>query len=424
MAAKTFQLKNPAARSALIAAAVVTVIAVFFCARWFFANTIATRSVYKEIAEISVLLGPSDPQTHFAHAVLLEKTFFPEDLPRSLSEFERAVALSPADFNLWLELGRARARSGDDAGAETALRRAQELAPNYARVAWALGNFLLRQEKNSEAFGLIRRASDADPQYSNPAITNAWQVFDGDYARIRELAGESRNLRASLAAYLARQKRFEEAVEVWNSLPESDRQNDLKANGDEIYREMLAAKRFRDAVGMSNRRFTTGTLFNGDFEIPFTLQSPTVFEWQIADGAEPQIAVDSSQKHDGNLSLILVFNSSDGTGFRGVTQTVATEPGRGYVLRGFYRSDAKAATTLKWTVSNAANGAPIAETAQIDARAEWKEFSVAFKAPADTDAVVISLKRGNCASSICPITGKIWFDGLQVAEASKRNDSK
>ncbi len=416
MPTKILKLKSQTARGVALAAALVAVVFAFSAARWLFANTIATRSQYKEIAEFAAALGPSDPQTHLTFAVLLEKTFFPEDLPQSLTEFETAVALSPFDFNLWLELGRARDRAGDAAGAEKALRRALQLAPNYARVAWTLGNFLLRQERTDEAFELIRRACDSDAQYANPAVASAWQVFGGDIGKLRELAGGSRNLRASLASYLAREKRFDESVEIWRTLSEEDRNVDLKANGDEIRREMLAANRYRDAAGMSAGQFRSGVLHNGDFEGPFTLQSPSIFEWRIGDGSEPQVAVDPAQKHDGNLSLVLVFNSSDGASFRGLSQTVALEPGRAYQLKGYYRSDLKASATVKWSISTAADGKVVGESSAIDPKADWTEFSVLFTVPTATDGVIIGLQRSTCTSPICPITGKVWFDSMKITE--------
>jgi hypothetical protein len=413
------KLSGTAARGLLIAAAVCIALASLTSARWLIANTIASRAVYKEIAELGTILGPSDPQTHLVNAALLEKTFFPEDLTRSIGEYERAVALSPADYVLWLELGRARARVGDSPGAETALRRSLELAPNYSSVNWTLGNFLLRQNKTAEAFDRIRRAADSDRQYANPAITNAWQVFDGDLQRVRELAGDSRDLRVSLATLLASEKRFVEALEIWNSLPEADRVGELKSNGDAIFREMLAAKHYRDAVSMSGGRFVAGTLSNGGFESPISIQSPSEFEWRIAAGSDSQIAVDSGQKREGGVSLVMLFNSSDGKSVSGISQTVAVEPGKSYVLRGFYHSDLKATTTLKWVVSNAVDGKSLGETTPLEARVEWKEFSLPFSVPVSADGVVVGLNRADCRSTICPISGRVWFDALSISEAGK-----
>src|SRR5215203_6481429 len=185
MAVKSIKLNTTAVRVMVPVLAVLCVVVAYLFAKWFFANTIAARSIYKEIAEFSVGLAPNDPQTHFASAVLHEKTFVPGDLPKSLAEFEQATALSPYDFRHWFELGRARERSGDTEDAEKAFRRALELAPNYSQVQWGLGNFLLRQGKEAEAFTQIRKAAESDKTFASPAIASAWQLFQGDTARMK-----------------------------------------------------------------------------------------------------------------------------------------------------------------------------------------------------------------------------------------------
>ena len=184
----------------------------------------------------------------FCFRLLHEKTFLPDDLPRSLAEYEEAVALSPYDYRFWFELGKARERNGDALRAEAALRKALALAPNYSQVQWALGNFLLREGKSEEAFVEIRKAAEGDKNFANPAITGAWQLFQGDTAQIKKYAGDSDNLKAALAALLAKEKHFDEALEVWESLPEAVRKSEFRSNGEEIYQKMIEAKKFRAAL--------------------------------------------------------------------------------------------------------------------------------------------------------------------------------
>lgn len=409
----SIQLTTSGRRAAAYSAAVLAIVVGLAVAASQFADTIASRAAYKEIAAFAVRIAPSNPRTHSAHARLLEKTFYPEDLPRSLEEYEAAVALSPHDFQLWLDLGRARSRSGDDPGAETALRKARELAPNYAQASWALGNFLLRQGKEDEAFGLIRLASDADPTLANPAIANAWQVYEGGAATVRKIAGDSPNLRAALAAFLAREGRFDDSVGVWSSLSESQRAVEFKAQGDEILREMLNAKRFRDAAGISGGRFQIGKADNGGFENPVSLQSPSVFEWKLPNGTSPQVAFDEAQKHSGSRSLVLVFAEDSGPSGAIVGQTVAVEPNRHYSVRGFYRSDLKAAATLRWDVVGA-DSKVIASTPSLEAKTDWTEFRISFTVPDGTDGVTLNLVRADCKTAICPISGRVWLDDIDL----------
>jgi tetratricopeptide (TPR) repeat protein len=422
MSAKSIKLNTTASRIAVWVLAVVCVGSAYVFTKWFLANTIAARAGQKEIADFAVGLAPRDPQTHYAAAVLHEKTFLPDDLPKSLAEFEQAVALSPNDFRLWLELGRARERSGDGEGAAKALRKALELAPNYSQVQWTLGNFLLRQGNEAESFALIRKAAESDKNFASPAITSAWQLFQGDVGRMKAYAGDSVNLRAAFALLLARENRFNESAEVWSSLPETARKVDFKANGDEIYQKMIESRKYREAIQVfsdlaesDEKRFVLGKITNGGFEAIINAQNPAVFEWKIGEGVEPQIFVDKAQKHGGEISLVMVLNNRDGKAFRDISQSVAVEANRKYVFETFYKSDLKAANTFKWEIVDAAdNNKILASTEAVAPVADWTSLKTEFVAPEGTEGITIRLARVPCGTTLCPITGKLWFDDFNL----------
>ncbi len=396
--------------------------AIVFFAKWCFANAIATRAPSREVAELSIDLAPNDPQTHYALAVLNEKTFLSEDLPKSLREFEQAVALSPNDFRLWLVYGKERERSGDGAGAELALRKALEFAPNYAQVQWTLGNVLLRRGKIREAFSEIHRAAESDVNYRIPAIAAAWQIFDGSLANVKQNIGDSANLNSALMMFLAKQKRFAEAVEIWDALPAEEKKTTLKTEGEALFGELIAAKQYRTALEIQAsiddeseaKNFALGKIFNGGFEAEVKREKATVFDWQIADGGQPQVGFDDNQKVGGTRSLVIIFNSTDGKDFRRISQIIAVEAVRKYGFSLFYKSDLKTSATLRWEIVDDSNGKVLATTNPISANADWTHLKTEFVTAADTEAVTVRLVRENCKSIICPIAGKVWFDDFSV----------
>jgi tetratricopeptide (TPR) repeat protein len=423
----SIKLDTSARRAAILSvAAILCLTLTYFSAKWFFANTIASRAAIKQVADFAVGLAPADPQTHLASAVLHEKSFLPEDLPKSLAEYERAAALSPSDFRLWYELGKARERAGDARGAEFALRRALELAPNYSHVQWALGNFLLRQGKSEEAFTEIRKAAGGDKNYANPAVASAWQIYEGDLAELKRYVGDSAHLKAALAALLAREKRYDEALEIWNGLPETEKKTAFKASGEEIYQKMIEAKKYRDALQIysqisesSEKTYALGRIANGGFESDVNLENPGVFEWQIAGGVEPQIGIDNTQKHGGNLSLAFIFKTADGKGFRSVQQTAAVEAGKKYTFEVFYKADLKAPATLRWEIADAGDGKILASTDALSANADWTALKTDFLTGATTEAVNVRLARADCNSTLCPISGRVWFDDFSLSAAGQ-----
>lgn len=110
-------------------------------------------------ASVAVNWTPSDPEAHYARsAVFSEKG----DHARSIQELERAVALRPRDYFLWLRLGRDRDKAGNKQGALAAFRQAVLLAPNYIQPRRRLYNLLLEMGQRDEAIAELGRGTSAN----------------------------------------------------------------------------------------------------------------------------------------------------------------------------------------------------------------------------------------------------------------------
>jgi len=421
---KTIKLETTGIRLYLIIAGFVLLISFLFFAKWCFANAIALRAPAIEVAELAIAMAPNDPQTHYASAVLHEKTFLAGDLPESLAEFERATSLAPNDYRLWLAFGKALERDGNTAGAELALRRAQTLAPHYAQVRWTLGNILLRRGKTEEAFDEIRRAAESNADFRMPTITTAWQIFDGNMADIKRFIGDSSNLSAELALFLAEQKQFEQAIAVWQILPSAEKKTIYKTAGEQLFGKLIAAKKYHYALAVQQdfqdraeaERIAIGNIYNGGFETDIERGQLNIFDWQISDGAQPQIGPNTEDKHGGNRSIFIIYNSTDGKDFRSFSQLIAVEPAKKYVFGGFYKSNLKTAATLLWEISDATDGKILAASKPIAANAVWTDFKMEFVVPENTEGVMLRLAREPCKSIVCPITGYVWFDDFSFSQ--------
>lgn len=422
MAVKSINLDNTLARGGLlIVGGLLCALGVYFAAKWCIGSTLAVQTGAREIAELAADLSPDDPKPHYALAALYEKTFLPGDFEKSLEKYERAVSLAPNDFRLWFDLARARDREDDAKGAEKAYRKAAELAPNYSRVHWALGNFLLRQGNTEEAFREIRKAVENDAKFANPAVNVAWQYYGGDVQLISQKIGDSIPIKSALSAFLASQQRFDEAFMLWNALSPEEKKTTFKAEGTALLQHLLGAKKYRDALSVQSQinqiegeKFEVGKIFNSGFETDVKTTGASPFEWSIAEGLQPQIGYDGAQKHGGNRSLVIVFNSLNGQDFRAIQQIVAVEGGRRYVFETFARADLKTQATVKWEIADAASGQILASTSAVPANTEWTALTAEFNTPPGTQGVIIRLARAACPGIVCPITGKIWFDDFNL----------
>lgn len=400
------------------------VVAVYFVVKWATANVLATTTVYADVAEYAAELAPNDARTHYTVAVLRERSFIAGDLPKALAEYEKAVSCSPNDWRLWFDLGKARIRTGDDEGAEKALRKALELAPNYSALHWSLGNLLLRGGNTEEAFVEIRKAVENDSQYANPAVTTVWQFFDGDVSLISQKIGDSPQIKSALAVFLAKQNRFDEAFKLWNELPGSDKTTVYKENGENLLQALLNAKRFRDALSLRTQidssnaeKFKIGQISNGGFEAAVSATGADIFDWKIDDGIQPQIGFDDQQKHGDNRSLVIVFNSPGGKDFRNVQQMIAVESSQKYKLEIFTRSDLKSSATVAWEIIDAADNKVLASTAAVSNNSEWTPLSAEFTTAPTTQAVILRLAQATCPTTLCPISGKVWFDDFSLRKS-------
>ncbi|MEO6654905.1 MAG: tetratricopeptide repeat protein [Pyrinomonadaceae bacterium] len=426
MSLKILKFEPKRARVFLIIVALICIVATWFIIKWNFANAVSSRidvtlPESKLVVDWLTGVAPSDPQTHYTSALLLEKTFDSNDLARSLREYELTTALSPHNYVMWLNLGKARSQNGDPDGAAVAYQRALELAPNYAAVQWVYGNSLLRQGEMDEGFALIARSAASSADFSRTAVATALQIFDGDLIQVRRVLGDNDVTNAALVTALPGSQRFNEAVEAWSKLGAEDKTDKFSKLGETLAGQLAEAKKYQlaarlaaDSRGGEAEKPVVGQVSNGGFENGVKLRNAGLFEWHIAEGGEPQIGLSEAQKRSGNYALFMLFNSFDSASFRVVSQTVAVDPGAEYEFEVFYRSDLKTSAVLKWEIADAATTAPIASTPPMATAGDWTSLKVKFIVPRGGDGVLIRLVREGCTGVTCPMTGKAVFDDFSL----------
>jgi hypothetical protein len=415
-----------AANIVLVAMAVACVVAAWFFSKWNFANTIAARMDISEpgadrLSDWLIQAAPGDPQTHLTAALIHGRTLDPMGLARSLEEYEASAAMSPNDYFRWLDLGRARGLSGDADGARDAYARAMELAPNYSAVQWAYGNALIRAGSLDEGFSLLSKAARSNVDYAGSAVATALQVYDGDVVAVRRVLGDVAGTNAALAATMASQNRFDEAVETWMSIPASVRVEKFKPLALSLIDRMIIAKVFRPAALIAadlqpheGEKPVIGQVGNGSFESGIKLRNAGLFEWRIAEGGQPQIGLVEGQAHGGRYSLFVLFNTFATADFRDISQTVAVEPAAEYELEMFFKSDLKTPAALKWQIVDATTMQPITSTPYLVPAPDWTALSARFTIPAGSDGVVIRLIRDGCTGPACQMNGKLSFDDISL----------
>jgi hypothetical protein len=406
-------------RAVLLAPLALVCLGVWVALRWFVGDTMASYPSNMEVARLAARLAPDDPQAHYTVGVFARNEFTPDGLQETVREFERATALSPRDYRLWMDLGRAREQAGDAAGGERALRRALALAPNYVMPRWYLGNLLLRDGREAEAVTELRAAAESDRELRGQIFASVWSIYGGDVDRVTASVAETPEVRAELVEYLVKQKRVDDALRLWSSLSPQDRKKQHGA-GDALAHGLLDGGHFGAALGVydeAGSHATVGQVTNGGFEEEIAAPGKDQFGWSAPPVPQAQIAIDPRVVHGGARSLRITFNAPSSIAFSNVSQLVVVEPGARYRLDFFVRTDSlKTASTLVVdVVSGAAGGKLLASSAPAPTgTTDWQQVAVEFAAPTDTDGIVVRLRRVPCPEEACPIFGKIWYDDFNL----------
>ena len=421
----TISFKAPATRWLLLLPALLAILGAWFVVRWYVGNTVAEYAPSAEeggieMARMATRWAPGDPLTHWRLASFEEKVFSADNLADAAREYQMAVALSPNDYRYWMELGRALEANGDSESAEKALRRAVELAPAYSHPRWSLGNLLLREGKVDESFQQLGRAAEADDEIRPHVFGLAFRVLGGDLDVIAKIACPTALGRAQFAIFLARLRRFDDAVRMWSTISPADRQ-EQKARGEELRQVLTEAKQFRASVALMREIDpnaslpSPGQFSNGGFESDLAPTSATGFDWIFSSRPPVQISIDS-RAHTGHGSLRIIFKEPRSLDLIPLLQTVLVEPDTQYRVECYVRTeDLNSVSTPVVVISDTIGSATLGASPPLPTgTSDWQRITFDIKTKPNSDGVIIRFFRPPCEEKICPIFGTVWYDDFNL----------
>lgn len=379
---------------------------------------VATRTL--EIAQKATQLTPKDAQAHFAEAAVLSSLNRPAE---SIVALERTVALRPADYSLWLQLGLLRDQLGETDTALAAFNEAVSLAPFYAKPRWLRGNFLLRAGQYDSAFKDLSQAAKSNPDLLPGLIDLAWNLSKADPNLTEQWAQiNTDQRRISFAGFLARQGRPKDSLAQLRSvglISEDVRRQlteELITNG--AFEEAFEISKVAQDNPARNER-STPEIYDGGFEAPLTFDA-VGFQWhvpRVLNGVT--LSLDSSQPHTGSKNLRIDFLGNSNPGSELISQLILVEPSSKYQINFASRSEEIVTGGLPLVVVTDAKGdrKRLGQSALLDqGTGNWRLNSFEFSSGATTTAVTVSLQRQNCSTSPCPMFGAISLDSFSVAK--------
>lgn len=412
-------------RLALAGAIVFAVVFGWFAVRWQLGNmlagmTLPTDENARTVAELAHGFSPSDPRTNWLLASTEKNLLTPENIGKSVVEFERVVRLAPYDFRWWLELGRAYEQANRMDAAEQAYQRAVRLAPEYTYPHWQLGNFYLRRNRSDEAFAELKKAAENNSIYRQQVFSIAWDFFDQDTGKLEAITGDLPAVKAGLARFYAAKERAADSLKAWNMLSEEEKRENRDVA--ELIAQALYEKRFYrsaiqfvDQLGLETAQ--AEAVQNPGFEEDIKESKESYFGWKISPPEKMDVKLDPTKKHDGDRSLRVSFSGFAGTQLSDIYQTIVTEPGKKYLLSFWLRTEnLKSAGVPLLEVINAADDKILVSSKPFPTGTnEWQEIRLEFTAPADGEAVFLRTARAYCGEG-CPIVGTFWYDDFKLSK--------
>jgi hypothetical protein len=325
------------------------------------------------------------------------------------ASLEVATSLRGGPEDLWIELGNTREELGDREGALGAFDQAVRSAPHYAHTHWQRGNLLLRMGRYDEAFADLREAAARNRKYFPILIDLAWGLTADTRKTEAFVQVRDDNQRLAFARFLAQKGKGPEVVDQVRLLttPLSDE------NRDELTRLLSASK---SAIGYSflgSDSKKVEEILNAGFEEPVLLNG-SMFGWTVPRvRTKPSLAVDVSEKFSGQRSLQVSFEG-EGDADAPLSQTIVVRRGASYRLGFAVRTkDLVTGGPPRIVLTDATDNQILAKSGAFPSSTDgWQQWSVEFTA--QSELVVISLVRDNCATSPCPIFGVVWLDDFSL----------
>ncbi len=351
----------------------------------------------------------------------------------AVRHFRRAVELSPHDARLWVWLGRAYEATGDRDRAAWAYRRAVALAPAHFRPRFVYANFLLRNSAAGspaaeEALKHLGALVEATPDIVGNICDLIWQTQGGDSSLLLHLAhGHSFRIRMAVAEYLLTKGRYEEAIALWEELPEWN--GEIRTAGLRLVRGMLRARAWEHAQRVWSRWLhreygeeSAQSLWNGSFEHPIAEGG---LDWQIASSPEVEARIDETTGYGDARSLALEFRAHEGVRYAGVARVILVQAQTPYVLRFVYKTQAMLSPNgLYVEVADAEDPHRLRVRLQsLAVSEEWTAARLEFLTTATTRAVRVIIGREPIGPLHDFIRGRVWFDAFVLERASHGSDT-
>jgi tetratricopeptide (TPR) repeat protein len=340
------------------------------------------------------------------------------DISRAIANFSRAASMAPGSAENWIDLAEAQETAQQTAEAEKDFRNAERAYPLSAEVAWRFGNFLLRQQRQDEAYRQIYRALTVQPGLTALAFSRCWQS-SRDINRILQLA-----LPAKLDAYwgaidfLTEAREPDAAMVVWKRLTALNDRFELRKSFplEEMLIETGHAQDVRtvwqQSLTAAEVPGSASRVWNGGFEQELT-NGGLGWRFRAVPGAE--LSLDRSVLHSETRSLRVDFDGKENVDFKQPWQYVVLDANTRYRISAYFRTNSLSTSSgVHLELQENHFGGPVQSTADLSENQGWLHSEMEYSTGHETAIYRLVLRRPASQKLDNKISGTVWMDDISI----------
>jgi tetratricopeptide (TPR) repeat protein len=413
---------NRARRSVLLGSIAIAAILAAQAAQIWLANH-RIQSHDSNTIQRGVLLAPGNADAWDRLGRFRQWDLMDPDISAAILDYKNAVRHEPSSPYYWMDLASAYEDTGDIADARDAFKRAKEVYPASADVAWHRGNFLLRQQESSEGMKEIQSAVRTDASLLPQAVSRVWRSSHDVNALLDQV------LQANLESYFGALDFFnsiheaDPALVIWQKLLMFEKPFPLTRSFPFI-EELIREDRSDDA-----RRVWLGALgaaglpheasvdesvvWDGDFTQAFP-NGGLGWRWDPPLGVA--IDFDGPRQSSGTRSVRLDFGGGTNLELSGPLQYVPVEPNRTYNFRGYLRTEQISTESgLRFSIADPHHPADVrAFTDNLTGTNSWTEANAQISTGPQTHFLLVRLYRYPSRLFENKLSGTAWIADVSL----------
>ena len=349
-----------------------------------------------------------------------------QDFPDALSDYEKAVKISPLTARYWIDLAIAHENLGDTEKASEDFDEARKDYPGSAEVRWEYANFLLRQGEVPEALKEMRTAVQEDSTLLPLAINRAWRATNDPYQVADAMLPNTAAAYIEALNFFAGEEDVDAGLKIWKRLADSHQpfeieklfpflevviQQNRGADGKRMWLEAIAAR------GLPHDSPSNGSVvWNGGFEHDLLRGG---FDWRLPSSWGMTIDYDTSIYHGGRRSLRLDFSGGMNIDLGEPLEFVAVDSGRTYHFDGFIRTEnVTTESGIRFYIFDPRHQDEFyLQTDDLTGTHDWTELQGNITTGPDTQILEVEVRRTRSRMFENKLGGSAWIDDVSLVPA-------